>query len=460
MDLIKAILNQILLFFDDTLAKFKRLPAKGRRRLLLILAVALLLLLLLILGLSSCRSSGEAMTAEAMTEGVRTRVRGSVSAEGTEIYGEASIPSIADPASDEPDQGTEDGEDEPLAAAGDQPTAPETSDAPQTGATAAPGQTYPSLKKHDKSSAVTTLQNRLMALGYLDIDEPTDYFGSITETAVILFQRQHDLKQDGIAGNETQTILFSDQAQRYCLKEGFEGEDVEALQEQLVDLGYMDSKEVDRIYGPITVAAVQAFQRRNGLHVDGLAGAKTLELLYSDDAKPSRDKKATATPKPTSKATSKTTPKKNNGKKTATPKPTKKATATPKKDTRIDKFISVANSKLGCEYKLGAKGPDKFDCSGFVYYCLRQAGVSCTRLNALGFSRKSGWKLIDSLGSIKRGDILFFRSDTESSVNHTGIYIGSGTMIDASSGNGKVVKRAISPYFKRNFVCARRPWNE
>ena len=55
-------------------------------------------------------------------------------------------------------------------------------------------------------------------------------------------------------------------------------------------------------------------------------------------------------------------------------------------------------------------------------------------------------------------DILFFRSDESSRVSHTGIYVGGGMMIDASSGNGKVVKRSVSAYWKRNFVNARRPW--
>ena len=247
---------------------------------------------------------------------------------------------------------------------------------------------------------------------------------------------------------------------------------MKALQEQLVDLGYMDEKEVDRVYGPVTLAAVEAFQKRNGLHVDGLAGEKTLEVLYSEDAKMSREmqkqqeaeedeKKRTEkeTPKPTStkKAPSKTSSSK---KKTPTPKPTKKATPTPKKDQRIEKFIAAAKSKVGCEYVLGAKGPNKFDCSGLIYWCLKQAGVSGTRLNALGYSHKSGWKLIENMNSLKKGDILFFRSDKDKSVNHTGIYLGGGTMIDASSGHGRVVKRAISPYFKRNFVCARRPWRD
>ena len=527
MDILKAILNQILLFFDDAGEKMRRLPRKGRRRVLILAAVFLLLvILLMILCVSSCRNSGQAVTAEAVDTGVRTRVRHEISGPTAQPWGQGEVsvssgvfpvnepvdtqPERTSPPADEPtdeptdeplDQPTDEPEetpedieetpeptpDEPELTPEPTPEEPEpTPDEPEP--TPEPGAQYATLKKHDKSEAVTTLQYRLMELGYLDIDEPTNYFGTSTESAIILFQRQHDLKQDGVAGNETQTILFSDEAEKYCLKEGAEGQDVKALQEQLVDLGYMSEKEVDRVYGPVTVAAVEAFQKRNGLHVDGLAGEKTLELLYSDEAKMSREmqkqleaeakktpeptKKPTATPtkKPTAKPTAtkkgtKTTAKtkataKTTVKKTATPKPTPKPTPTPKKDQRLEKFISAANSKLGCEYVLGARGPNKFDCSGFVYWCLKQAGVSGTRLNAAGYSLKSGWKKIESINSLKRGDILFFRSDTNKSVNHCGIYVGGGNMIDASSGNGKVVKRALSAYWKRNFVCARRPWNE
>ena len=331
---------------------------------------------------------------------------------------------------------------------------------------AASGSAYQTLKKHDKGEAVTQLQNRLMELGYLEIEEPTDYFGNSTEYAVSLFQRQHDLKQDGIAGEQTQTLLYSKEAKHYTMLEGAEGRDVKMLQEQLVELGYLSSGDVDRIYGEKTIEAVKAFQKRNGLTQDGKAGEKTLEKLFSDDAKMTKameekvkaeekaEKSAKATPKATQKSGSKT---QKPGSKT-TPKPTKKATPTPKKDSKIDKFIKAANSKIGCEYVLGDSGPKTFDCSGFVTWCLRQAGVSTKRLNAEGFSKVSRWKNITKIGDLKRGDILFFKSDSSSRVSHTGIYIGSNTMIDASSSNGKVVKRQLSAYFKRNFVNARRPW--
>lgn len=324
---------------------------------------------------------------------------------------------------------------------------PEPTPAPEP--TAAPTPAYKTLAKHDSSQSVAELQVRLMELGFLDIDEPTDYFGKATENAVRLFQRQHGLTVDGVAGQGTQALLYSGEAQKYCLKIGAEGGDVKMLQQQLCELGYLEEGQIDSVYGETTVAAVKAFQNRNDLSADGFAGEKTLEVLYSDEAKISytlhkAQKEAEASASAAAKAK----------KKTATPKPT----ATPKKDTRKEKFLAAARSKLGCEYILGDCGPKTFDCSGFVYWCLRQAGVSVTRLNAAGFSNKSSWKKITKLEDLEAGDILFYRSDTNSHVNHCGIYIGGGNMIDASSGNGKVIKRPLSAYWKRNFVCARRPW--
>ena len=203
MDTLKAILNQILLFFDDVGERVKRMPAKGQRRVMLLCAIFLLLvILLLILCVSSCRSTGDALTSQTMDTGERTRVRGIVGSEpssGKDSEGEANLPpevaltadtpapEVADPLGDDPLEA------DPSADAENAPEAAE--ETPRAQSTPAPEKTpepeakYATLKKHDKSAAVTSLQNRLMELGYLDIDEPTDYFGSSTETALILFQR-------------------------------------------------------------------------------------------------------------------------------------------------------------------------------------------------------------------------------------------------------------------------------
>ena len=73
------------------------------------------------------------------------------------------------------------------------------------------------------------------------------------------------------------------------LSSGSRGEKVEELQKRLQALGYYDG-EIDGQFGPGTKGAVVDFQKNNGLDTDGLAGAETLNLLYSQDAKPASQK--------------------------------------------------------------------------------------------------------------------------------------------------------------------------
>lgn len=293
------------------------------------------------------------------------------------------------------------------------------------------------IEKGQEGEDVLALQKRLMELGYLAIDEPTSYFGNATKYALKLFQRQHNLEQDGICGNETLALIYSDEADPYVMLEGAEGDDIESFQEQLVELGYLDDSQVTGYYGTDTVSAVKKFQHRNHLGEDGKAGEKTLEKVNSDDARVSytmeqeiiKEKKRQAELARASSA-----------------------------EGRIDKMISIAKKQLGDPYILGKSGPDSFDCSGLVVYCLRQVNVYTRRLNAAGLSKTSSWTKVSDLDDVKRGDLLFFKSDDSSTVGHVGIYIGGGEMIDASSANGEVVRRsAKSSYWRRNFVVARRP---
>ena len=67
------------------------------------------------------------------------------------------------------------------------------------------------------------------------------------------------------------------------LKKGMNGEDVKKLQTALIELGYL-SDQADGAFGSNTHSAVVMFQAVNGLSADGLAGTKTLEVLYSGNA--------------------------------------------------------------------------------------------------------------------------------------------------------------------------------
>lgn len=67
------------------------------------------------------------------------------------------------------------------------------------------------------------------------------------------------------------------------LRKGSSGADVKALQQALIDLGYL-TDEADGVYGSNTQNAVVQFQAVNGLSADGLAGAQTQTLLFSGNA--------------------------------------------------------------------------------------------------------------------------------------------------------------------------------
>ena len=66
---------------------------------------------------------------------------------------------------------------------------------------------------------------------------------------------------------------------------GAQGQMVSDLQTRLKELGYYEG-QIDGDFGSGTKAAVEAFQQVNGLEADGIAGQKTLTLLYSDQALP------------------------------------------------------------------------------------------------------------------------------------------------------------------------------
>ena len=57
------------------------------------------------------------------------------------------------------------------------------------------------------------MQNRLFMLGFL-LDDRDGAFGSKTQTAVKLFQQTAGLEATGVADNQTQTLLYSENAPR------------------------------------------------------------------------------------------------------------------------------------------------------------------------------------------------------------------------------------------------------
>lgn len=437
------------------------------------------------------------------------------------------------------------------------------------------------LRIGEKHEIVADLQERLMELGFMDFDEPTENYGEVTRAAVMLFQRQNDLPQDGIVGPDTMAAIMDPEAKYYAVSKGDQGSDIERIQTRLYELGYLASENlVTGNFGDKTEEAVLKLQEINGITRDGKVGQQTINLLYSDIVQPNMlvygeqsDVVLAAQERLKTLGYMTTTPDGSYGADTtaavkqfqsrndlivdgylgpstrmilnssdAVPngiglgdqnesviriqrllsqygylssanitgyfgEVTEKAvknfqsanglasdgsvgiqTMTKLTSNNVRRYsgnsssssgssggssgrtnssagsgnvstgtasgsaatlISVAKSKLGCSYVWGAKGPNSFDCSGFVYWCLNQVGVKQSYLTSYGWKSVGKYTKITSYSNLRAGDIIVVSG-------HVGIVAENGTVVDASSGNGRVVHRALSSWWSRNFICGWR----
>lgn len=136
----------------------------------------------------------------------------------------------------------------------------------------------------DTGAAVREIRQILHGLGLLPDPEGSDRFDDATVRAVRGFQQSRGLTADGRVTEETWRAL---EAARWRLgartlyqavNDPLVGEDVRALQERLLEMGY-DTGRADGIYGARTARAVAQFQREMGLVPDGSCGPRTLEAL-------------------------------------------------------------------------------------------------------------------------------------------------------------------------------------
>lgn len=103
-------------------------------------------------------------------------------------------------------------------------------------------------------------------------------------------------------------------------------------------------------------------------------------------------------------------------------------------DIRVQNIISIAEKYMGVPYVYGGSTPSGFDCSGFVCYVLREAGMPIARTSAQGL-----YDMTKRVKSPKAGDLIFWINTNPSSDNfitHVGICIGNGKNIQA--GGSKV----------------------
>lgn len=136
-------------------------------------------------------------------------------------------------------------------------------------------------------------------------------------------------------------------------------------------------------------------------------------------------------------------------------KKTNEATSVAKPNTsKASQVVSIAKKYLGSRYVYGGASPSGFDCSGFVMYVYKQIGISLPRTSTA--QSKVGTAV--SKANLQPGDIVCFSNyRTGKGIGHSGIYIGNGQFIHASTEKTGVITSSINggSHAKR-FVTARR----
>lgn len=124
----------------------------------------------------------------------------------------------------------------------------------------------------DSSESALALNARLAERGLLAEEGVINGYGEETRAAVAEFQQRAGLAIDGVADPLTQ------QALRCWVLPGDRGDAVRALQQALIDRGYLDGG-ADGIFGDGTEGAVSDFQRENGIPDTGICDWRTLWAL-------------------------------------------------------------------------------------------------------------------------------------------------------------------------------------
>ena len=252
---------------------------------------------------------------------------------------------------------------------------------------------------------------------------------------------------------------------------GDTGNEILGIQKKLIAAGYK-ARETSE-YDANTKWAVRLFQKDNGLTVDGILGAVTYKKLMG---KPLPVKTNTVSKKKeisekdalllshidsSRESTAITsTVKHKQGKNSAPQGLTFKKKGKTYKGLdfggqsvsgNVKEILTYANTFTGVPYKFGGTTPAGFDCSGYIHYVFQKIGFDMPRQADEQYT--VGKKVEKS--NLQPGDLVFFET-YEPGISHSGIYIGDGQFISATSSSGVAVADIDDSYWGPRYRGAKR----
>jgi len=103
------------------------------------------------------------------------------------------------------------------------------------------------------------------------------------------------------------------------------------------------------------------------------------------------------------------------------------------KVSKVERALDIARNQSGDPYSYGSAGPDRFDCSGLVYYATHRAGFSNVPRTS---SAQASFMRRISKSNIRKGDFVFFTDG--GGVYHVGVYVGDNKILHAPYSGARV----------------------
>ena len=116
---------------------------------------------------------------------------------------------------------------------------------------------------------------------------------------------------------------------------------------------------------------------------------------------------------------------------------------------RVEQMMLAAiDARLGIPYRMGSEGPNRYDCSGFVWSVFQTAGITFERSSARTFWNR--FEPVSDADKYKFGTLVFFNG-----LGHVGIVADANGFYHASSSRG-VTYSHFNEYWSKRITGFRR----
>ena len=129
--------------------------------------------------------------------------------------------------------------------------------------------------------------------------------------------------------------------------------------------------------------------------------------------------------------------------------------------TLADQIVESAKENIGVRYKMAGTTKAGFDCSGLTYTTFGEFEIKLPRISY--DQAKTGINLGKNTSKAQKGDLIFFKTNNSSRINHVGIITEANDdeikFIHASTSRGVMISSTKEAYYQKSFTQINRILN-